>query len=308
MAQGRTILKKAGRIFLWLLVGILSLLVLVIIFINLPVGKRFIRDQVQSYLHTKLNTTVRIGEIDYALPEWLEIKNVYIEDQHKDTLLYGGELRVDLHMLKLLSGNTDIEKILLNNIAINVHRSATDSVFNYQFIVDAFSGNNPSTPNKDTAAMKLTMRQLIFDTVAIHFKDEFAGNTFYAGIKNLDLKMNQFQPDRMRFEIDEMYAHGVDYFMTTTKPQTAIEKPMAVDTIQQVGYPLFISAGKLDLRDVKVMLDNKVSGMFYQNKITHLSSSKTLFNVGISKGTTDELYLDSTTVTFVAPKCNRCCN
>ena len=190
-----------------------------------------VRDQVQSYLHKKLKTNIVIGSVNYSLPEWLELKNVYVEDQHKDTLLYGEELRIDLHMLKLLRGNTDIEKIILRNIAININRSETDSVFNYQFIIDAFSGNNPSTANKDTAEMKLTLRRLLLDTVSLNFKDRYAGNEFYAGIKNLDLKMNKFQPDRMRFEIDDIYANGVDYFMTTYKQQEALDEPVAIDFV-----------------------------------------------------------------------------
>ncbi len=302
MSKGSKIFKKTGRIFLWLLVGILSLVVLLFVFINLPVGKRIVRNQVQSYLQKKLKTNIIIGSVDYSLPEWLEIKNVYLEDQHKDTLLYGGEVRVDLHMFKLLRGNTDIEKIVLRNIEININRSATDSVFNYQFIIDAFSGNNPSTSNKDTSEMKLTLRRLLLDTVSLNFKDSYAGNDFFAGIKKLDLKMDKFQPDRMRFEIDEIYANGVDYFMTTYKQQEALEKPVAVDTIKQISYPLFISATKLDLRDVNVLLDNKVSGMYYTNKVTHMRSTKTLFNMGTSVGTTNELFIDSTFIVYSAAK------
>ncbi|MEO8769939.1 MAG: translocation/assembly module TamB domain-containing protein [Ferruginibacter sp.] len=302
MTKGRSIFKKIGRIFLWLLVGILSLVVLLIIFIHLPVGKRFIRDRAQSYLQQKLKTNIRIGSINYSLPEWIELKDVYVEDQHKDTLLYGEALRVDLHMFKLLRGNTDIEKILLHNISININRPETDSVFNYQFIIDAFSGNKPSTPNTDTSEMKLTMRRLILDTVALNFKDQYAGNDFYAGIKKLDLKMEKFQPDRMIFQIKDLYADGVDYTMTTYKEQVISNNAVAVDTIEKKSYPLFLTANKLDLHHVHVLMDNKVSGMYSKNSIAHINSTKMLFNLGTSTGTTEELFVDSTQIVFASPK------
>lgn len=302
MTTGRKIFKKVGRFFLWLLVGVLSLVILLIIFIHLPVGKRFIRDQAQSYLQKKLKTNIRIGSVNYSLPEWVELKNIYVEDQHKDTLLYGEELKVDLHMFKLLRGNTDIEKILLHNISVNITRPATDSVFNYQFIIDAFSGNNPSTPNKDTAEMKLTLRRLVLDTIALNFKDQYAGNDFYAGIKKLDLKMDKFQPDRMIFQIKEMYANGVDYLMTTYKQQVISNTAVVVDTIENKSYPLFLTATKLDLHNVNVLLDNKVSGMYYKNKVARISTTNTLFNIGTSEGTTDELMIDSTQIVFSSPK------
>ena len=271
-------------------------------FIHLPVGKRFIRDRAQSYLQDKLKTKISIGSLDYSLPEWIELKNVYVEDQHKDTLLYGEELRVDLHMFKLLRGNTDIEKILLHNISININRPATDSVFNYQFIINAFSGNNPSTANTDTSEMKLTMRRLILDTVALNFKDQYAGNDFYAGIKKLDLKMEKFQPDRMIFQIKDIYANGVDYLMTTYKAQVISNNAVAIDTTENKSYPLFLTANKLELRNVNVLLDNKVSGMYYKNKVAHIGTTKTLFNIGTSTGTTDDLIIDSTQIVFSSPK------
>ncbi|MEO7524179.1 MAG: AsmA family protein, partial [Ferruginibacter sp.] len=302
MTQGRKIFKKIGRIFLWLLVSIVSLVILLFIFINLPLGRKFIRNQAQSYLQGKLKTKVEIGSLDFRLPQWIELKNVYIEDQHKDTLLYGRVLRVDLHMLKLISGNTDIEQIYLNRILININRPETDSVFNYQFIIDAFSGNNPSTPNTDTSAMKLTLSRLTLDTVALNFKDKYAGNDFYAGIKKLDVKMDKFQPDRMNFQVKDINADGIDYFMTTYKQQQYPDAPVAVDTIRNVSYPLLVITKKLDLRNVNVQLDNKVSGMLYQNKVTHILSTNSLFNMSTTSGTTDEIFIDSTTIAYTAPK------
>src|SRR4051812_23796417 len=120
MANAKHIFKKIGRIILYIFLGIFTLVLLLFIFINLPVGKRVVRNQVTSYLQKKLKTKVEIGSVDYSLPKWLKIENVYIEDQHKDTLIYGEELSVDLDMLKLIRGNTDIQKVLFKNISINV--------------------------------------------------------------------------------------------------------------------------------------------------------------------------------------------
>ncbi len=296
------ILKKSGKILLYIILVLLLLVCILMIFINTRYGKRIVRNQVQSYLQNKLKTKVSIGTIDYSLPEWIKIKNVYLEDQQKDTLIYGEELTVDLSMLKLLRGNTDIQKILFRNIVINVNRRSSDSVFNYQFIVNAFSGNNPSTQNTDTSEMKLTLDRLVFDKVVFNFKDQYAGSDFFAVVKNLDLKMNKFQPDRMDFRIDDLYANGVDFIMNTYKEQLLVDKPVVVDTVNNISYPLFITAGNIDLRDVNVLLDNKISGLYYKNKVTHLIGRKILFDIGKTIATTDDLSLDSSVVIFSAPK------
>ncbi len=88
-------------------------------------------------------------------------------------MMFGEELSVDLDMMKLLRGNTDINKVFFKNMMINVNRPEKDSFFNYQFILDAFTGNKSTTANKDTAAMKLTLDRLIFDNVGLNFKDDF---------------------------------------------------------------------------------------------------------------------------------------
>lgn len=201
MTKKKNILRKTVKVILWTVLSVLVLTLFILIFINLPVGKKLVRDQVSKYLNNKLKTKVEIGSIDYSLPKWVELKNVYVEDQKKDTLFYGEQLSVDLDMLKLIQGNTEIHKVLFKNIVGNINRSQNDSVFNFQFIVNAFTGNKSTTPNTDTAEMKLSLDRLIFDRVALNFKDDYAGNNFQANIKNLEVTTNNFHPDRMNFGI-----------------------------------------------------------------------------------------------------------
>ena len=85
------ILRKTGKIFLYIVSGVFILVVLSLIFITTKTGKNFVRKRAESYLTTKLHTKISIGSIDYSLPKWVELKNLYIEDQNKDTLLLGEE-------------------------------------------------------------------------------------------------------------------------------------------------------------------------------------------------------------------------
>lgn len=301
MASKKQLLKKTGRIALYILLGIIGLVLLLFIFINLPVGKRIVRNEVVSYLHKKLNTNISIGSIDYSLPEWIEMKNVYIEDQHKDSLLFGQELRVDLNMFKLIRGNTDIEKVVLKNIFINIKRAEKDSFFNYQFIVDAFVGNKSTTANTDTAEMKISLKHLIFDTVALKFQDKFGGNDFFAKIKNLDATLNKFQPDRVNFAVKNFDASGVDFLMNTYK-ESLPEVAKKIDSVSATSYGLFITANNIDLRAVNVLVDNEITGLHYANNVTHLSLTNGLFSIDKKIGEAGSLLLDSSTIAFAQPK------
>ena len=138
--QKKKIWTRVRKLILIILASLFALLILSFIFLNTHAGKNFVRNQAVHYLQKKLNTKISIESIDYSLPQWVELNNVYIEDLKKDTLLYGEKLFVDIDMFKLLSGGIDIEKVYLKNCVANIYKKPNDSFFNYQFIVDAFSG------------------------------------------------------------------------------------------------------------------------------------------------------------------------
>lgn len=137
--------KKAGKITLYLLGMVLVIIIAAFIYINTGSGKNFIKNKLQSYLQRKLKTKIVIGSLDYSLPKWIELKNIYLEDEKKDTLLFGEQVAVDIDMLKLISANIYIRKVSFKNIFANISRLENDSVFNYQFVMNAFSGAN--SPN-----------------------------------------------------------------------------------------------------------------------------------------------------------------
>lgn len=300
MANPKQVLRKAGKGLLYLLIGVLGLVALVLIFINTGWGKKTVRNQVVSYLEKHLKTKVSIGSIDYSLPQWIELNNIYVEDQKKDTLLFGERLKVNISMFKLLRGNTDIQKVDLKNIIINIKREETDSAFNYEFIVNAFTGNKASTANKDTAEMKITLDQIILNKVHFKMNDLFAGNSFSASIDQLDATLHKFQPDRLNFGIDQFAAAGVNFKMRTTKasvPDTTVT--VITDSAkQEPTYGLYINAGRLVLRDANVDIENIVNGMIYKNDVKHLKLTQVLFNLQQSIATADSLLLDTGMVRF----------
>jgi len=299
----KTVIKKIGKILLCILGSVFILLCLFFLFINLPAGKRVVRNQLQSYLQDKLKTRVVIGSINYRLPNSIEINNIYVEDQKKDTLLFGERITVDIKMWQLIWSNTDIKKVALKNIFLNVNRAEKDSVFNYQFIIDAFAGTRSTSSKKDTTALKINLGRLLLQNVALQFKDKNGGTDFNASIQNLDATLNKFQPDRVDFGINNLVASGVNFFMKMYKEKPVKPYlPVPNDKISKPGYGLNITTSNFNVRDVNVQIENNISGMYYTNKVTHLGLGKTAFNLSGSVATTDELVLDSSAVRYINPK------
>ncbi|HWB95033.1 MAG TPA: hypothetical protein VG605_24430, partial [Puia sp.] len=157
----RSLPRRVARILLKTVLTILIILLLVFILIQTPWVQNIARSKAEKYLSRKLNTRVRVGGLAISFFRSVTLKDVYIEDRHRDTLLSAGLVDVQLRMLGLLHNNLDIREIHLSDLTAKVLRQGSDTVFNYQFIVDAFAGKPAATP--DTAkgtSMKIALHEL----------------------------------------------------------------------------------------------------------------------------------------------------
>jgi uncharacterized protein YhdP len=92
----KTLAGKIANIVSYILVSLVFLILLLVLSLQTSPVQNFARGKVQNFLEKKLKTRVEIGKLDISFPNAILLKNIYIEDQTKDTLLSGGLLKVDL--------------------------------------------------------------------------------------------------------------------------------------------------------------------------------------------------------------------
>ncbi|MDG1730067.1 MAG: translocation/assembly module TamB domain-containing protein [Algibacter sp.] len=117
------------------------MLVFSIPFVQTTVGKR-----VTKMLNDDFKTNINIDRVSLQFNGDVEIKNIYIEDYKKDTLISIAELNTsilnfgNLFQGKLVFGDIDIENLLFH---IKTYEGATDT--NLDIFVDRFEDDNPRT-------------------------------------------------------------------------------------------------------------------------------------------------------------------
>lgn len=224
----RPLLMTLARIVMWIIGSVVFLIILVLILIQTAFVQNFARKKVVSYLEHKLKTKVEIGKLDVKFPTAISLQNVFFEDQTKDTLLYGGEIKVNINMFKLLRHDIEIKEIALNNLVVEVKRLPPDSVFNFQFIVNAFTSEQKSTPSKDTTAMKMNIDQILVNKTRIVYKDAFTGNDMDLTFGHLDTKISRFDPSHLLFDIPSITLKGLTgYFYQLEPLKKSIQKSVA---------------------------------------------------------------------------------
>jgi hypothetical protein len=235
-------LKKFGRIalktILWIIASVLFLVLLVVVLIQVPAVQNFAKNKAVNYLQGKLHTKVAIGHIDIGLPKSIVLEDVYFEDQKRDTLLAGKKLEVDVSMLKLLHNTLEINEINLNGMTLNVNRGA-DSVFNFDYIVKAFSSEQKKQPKPTdtTSTMKMSVGKIVLDKIKIAYDDKITGNDVVFHLGHFDTNIKDFDMDKMKFTIPKITLSGFDAYIrqktmpaavTAAKPDTGT-KPLNMD-------------------------------------------------------------------------------
>jgi len=158
-----------------------------VIGINVTAVQSYLAGRVIKGIRDKSGTTIRLQSVEIALPNSVQINDLYIQDQMGDTLLCMKSLKVKIGLFGLLRNEISINQAELNNAVINVSRKDTAKGFNYQYLVDLFVRKD-QTPLPDSLANQTTpwlfnVEQIHLNQVRLKFTDRPSGVDFKIGLE-----------------------------------------------------------------------------------------------------------------------------
>ena len=137
---------------LYVVFGLLGLVLLLVVgvVIALQFGgtQDFVARKAEAYLRDKLKTDVRIGRFRTDFRHALNLDDVYLADQRRDTLLAVGHLGISLDLWALIHKQVSIKSLELTDGRVRLIRTEPDSANNYDFIVRAFT--DPTAPVEES--------------------------------------------------------------------------------------------------------------------------------------------------------------
>ncbi|HVW14917.1 MAG TPA: translocation/assembly module TamB domain-containing protein [Mucilaginibacter sp.] len=249
-------MEKFGRIalktILWIIGSVLFLVLLIIVLIQVPAIQNYLKNKAVAFIEGKIHTKVVINHFSLGLPKLIDLQGVYFEDQKKDTLLAGDNLKVDISMLQLLHHKVEVNEIDLDGITLNVSRGP-DSVFNFGYIVKAFAGaqKKTPTPTDTTASMKFSVGKVALDKIRISYKDAITGNDVKFFLGHFDTRITDFNMDKMKFTIPKITLSDVDARIIQKPVNTATPQAAPTDTTAK-PMTLALKLGTIDVSKIKV--------------------------------------------------------
>ncbi|MGB5026932.1 MAG: translocation/assembly module TamB domain-containing protein [Chitinophagaceae bacterium] len=186
----------------WFFLSLLLLLVGIYIFIQTPFGQNWIARQVTNRLSKDLQTKISIKHIDFSLFNRMNLEGVLIEDRKRDTLLYAGNLKVNITDWFFFKKNIELKYIGLDNAIIKFQRS--DSIWRQQFIFDYFSSTTKDTAAKKKSGITLNLKIVELRNVIFVKKDAWLGEDMNIKVGALRLDANNMAFSGNKYEINSL--------------------------------------------------------------------------------------------------------
>jgi translocation and assembly module TamB len=293
----RTVAARIVRIIFRIVLIIILLVSLIALSILTPPVQNFIRGKATSWLSGKLKTKVEIGKIYIGFPKNIVLEDVYVEDRQKDTLLYGGKLKADIAMLELLHSEVEVSRIQISDLTAKVSRVLPDTIYNFQFIIDAFASKDTvkSDPT-DTSGMKISVKGIELDRIRLLYKDDLTGYDVTFGLDHFDTEFDVFDLDKMRFGIPETNIKGITAKVYQHKP---LQHP-AVATATGTSSAALpdVSFRKISLSDINLDYGNDVSALYSKIKMGALALDADKVDMVHQTITLNEVSLNNTTASL----------
>ncbi|MEJ7766787.1 MAG: translocation/assembly module TamB domain-containing protein [Chitinophagaceae bacterium] len=257
------IIKKIGRILFRTVIIIILLLVTLLILIQTPPVQSFVVKKATAYLEKKLKTKVEIGRLFIGFPKNIVIENIYLEDRQKDTLLSGGRIKVDISMLKLLDNEIQVNDVRLERVTAKVTRVLPDTVYNFQFIIDAFGSDTVKVEKKsDSSTLSIDIKHVQLDKIRLVYKDAITGSNVNVWLQHFETNIDKIDLNRQRFDVPVTTVRGLKAIVYQSKPLLKAESMTVEKKDAQEPSAMQLNIRKIFLSDIDLDYRNDVSAMY----------------------------------------------
>ena len=168
-----------------IIAAIVGLLLFCYFILFIPAVQNKVAQNIAKRFSNTIGTEVKIGRVGFSLFNKLDMENVLIRDQHKDTLLYSKSFKLRITDLFFSDSLPTIRYVGLVGAKLYVHRSTVK--WNYEFILDQFKGDGTKRDSNTFDLKKIDLSDIhfIMDDEWIGQKMELKANNLLANIGSI---------------------------------------------------------------------------------------------------------------------------
>jgi hypothetical protein len=263
------------RILLRISAVLAALLIVLVLVLNIPAVQTFIAGKFIKNLREETGAAVSLGSLKIAIPNTVNIEDLFLSDKNADTLLYLHSLSVDVSLFRLLRNEVAVKSIELENVSAKIGRKTTDSTFNFQFLIDLFKPApdiKPDTPGKPRKPWLIKVSDVHLKNIRATFFDMHGGTDLRVILGEFNATLKDIDLSKRKININEILLKNTSVSITLT-PKATIEEAQeaAAKTLDTLGtndmtmaisgvfISLNISADQLTIENTNFRFDNNAS-------------------------------------------------
>tara|TARA_R110001592_G_scaffold96331_2_gene276645 strand:- start:26934 stop:31958 length:5025 start_codon:yes stop_codon:yes gene_type:complete len=266
---GKRIFKIGG----WVILGLGLLVVLILLFVRSPFGQKIIVNKATQYVSEKTNTKVSLDRLFLTFRGNLYLEGLYLEDPKGDTLIYSHKLETGLALIPFIRNNKiNISRLEWEGLTANIQRDST-GVFNFNYLIEAFSGGGTSTDTTsvDTASStssaypQISVGPVNVENWNLNFTDELLGLEGKLDLGKLLIQIESLDLNKMDFHVNSILWENSSIVYQQFKPFP----PSEDTTSSSVPMPLLILE-ELSLKNINIDYSSLPDGMDVQSTLGEL--------------------------------------
>ncbi|HKR05676.1 MAG TPA: translocation/assembly module TamB domain-containing protein [Bacteroidia bacterium] len=285
------ILRKFFKILLWIAGSIVTFVILFAIIIQVPVVQNFLVHKATTFVSNKTGSKVEIAKVGITFPKSVFIDGLFLGDLLHDTLLYAGNVKVNLDMIGLIKGNVHLHSVSLEHLTGNIYRTENDSLFNFNFLLAAFADSTQSKVDEKpkTKPAEFTIDEISLAGIKLKYDDQYGGVYANINLHELDLKMNELNLPQSKYDIEKLLVDGLNGRVEINKKST--------DTTNQSSNQLpWLLADKLEIKNSAFDFNDNVSSVKIIVGIKQFELNKADINLNTETISSDKISLAQSSI------------
>jgi hypothetical protein len=187
-------------------------------------AQTWLAQKATSYLSDNLGIDATIEGVKVSLTKDIELSNVYLADEHKDTLIFVGNLKFHFNGFNTNKNLLKTSSVKLNNGKLYLRKHPEDDVFNFQNFINKLSSNtSDSASNKNLFQWKSSTVEIDSMKFIKHRLgcDDSCTNIFIdyskISIKDFHLNGGEVDADIKSFVYTDRYRFNLERFSGKAK-------------------------------------------------------------------------------------------
>ncbi len=218
----------------------------------------------------KIGTEVRLDHLSLSIPKKVVLTGLYLEDQHRDTLLYAGELAIDTDLWALTQHTIQLNDVELSDFTASIERLEGDSSFNFDYIIKAFAGDTAAIPDTTQTPWKFSIGDIVLANTSFRFKDGFQGNDLNFQLGLLEIGLDEFDLEKSTIKVNDINIENLQADIVQYK-LARDTVTIAADSTVRDSASLDITFDEIAFKNIQAKYANRSTGQSIHLKLGELA-------------------------------------